>query len=116
MVAVRRIHSRAQPGRLFWSRALIPDPIFVSLPAILLPQLIPSSLPSRHEMSVFLRRIEFFIPKLPQQLKETKSADSTPSILACPNPLGRSDTCSCRARPRAQMRSPRDYAWDHGDR
>src|SRR6478735_2745712 len=62
----------------------------------LLPQLIPRSLPSRHEMSTFLGRIRDF-PKTSPRTEGDANADPRPAVFACAYPLGRRNTCSCRA-------------------
>src|SRR5262249_32340025 len=80
------------------------------LPAPLLPQLIPRSLPSRQEMSSFLGRIRDF-PKTSPRTEGDANADPTPAVFACANPLRRRDTCSCRARHGAPTPSAGGHAW-----
>ena len=80
----------------------------------LLPQLIPRSLPSRHEMSAFLRRIRILHPKTSPRTEGDKSANSTPAVRACVYSLERRDTCSCRARHCAPMPSAGGHARGDG--
>jgi hypothetical protein len=81
----------------------------------LLPQLIPRSLLSRHEMSTFLRRIDVLHPKTFPKTEGVESADSTPTVLSCAYSLGRHEISSCRARPCARVPSAGGFASDGGD-
>jgi hypothetical protein len=67
---------------------------FVDFQAKLLPQLIVSSLPYRHQMTALLRRILLHS----QHREGDKGALSTPAVSSCVFSLELRDTCLCRTR------------------
>jgi hypothetical protein len=58
---------------------------------------------------------KLFIFKTFQKIEDDKSADSTPTILACAYHLGRHDTSSCRAGPSTIVPCARGSASDAGE-